>query len=1042
MTHMRRWGHIWFAAAFAVLCFVGVAWAPQWQAKTYSGTPLGLFVADGDTITTGVLEADTAKVDTIYGRRAHFLRAWIDTLDGDTIHFSRAEFDTLTGGGLVNLSHVHIDTLSSDSLTALVVYIDTLNGDTLWFTSAFLAHLYSAIAAIEQLEVEDSLSVPAGGVAALSRAKIDTVTMTGTAGAEVLFLSPLMTWGHDNALGQAYVYNDYINTVANYYGLSVANYKRAGATNAGDQQHGAYVTAHMAQDGGNIGQLYGLTMVANLDSGVVGNRDTLGQMTGLYGYTYLANGGLIGRAYGVRAVVDAEAAMDSLRGEMYGLHITVDDDADADSLVYMLYLNEGSNVDYGIYQDGTAPNYLWGMGLGDSLTVAGNIHAANIYGDTLFGYGGNLTGIAGGDTTGLRDEWRGDISDSLAGFTPGGAGDMMAADVRDSILAVYADTISVSVHDTADVLRGEWLVSISDSLAGFSGGMDAADVRDTVLAVYGDTIHVSVHDTADAVRAVIRDSMLAAAGAAGIWIDTTVHFGSIRSIWFDEPGNYIGLVSRYGTAAYTSIACAPESSLVFAANGSHLLCAKYATDGTLTKVDSVAIETHGVAWSTAKARLVTYGSTGRVARLYQVSTSAQMTLLDTVLIYATNAGTGIVESPVESGYFYIGVNQSTSNQFSQAIIGADTLRYAWLAPVNYIKYSIWSISNFYIVGGQHTTTALTVQTTTTTPTTVGSVDLDTVYSVTSSANHTLSSGRLKRIFATTMSASVAPALTDSLQLTGRPTCVLASPSGNFWVGESGLGLLAGSLSDQGAISITDTIADLDALPRISYYGSTMAWTGKFLFVATDGGLATVVATDDGVITYKIESLFNDTTLIQGPVTIDLDADPEVGTHDFTVTEGAAYSYIDAGDGSWTASSSRHLKDAEQPFASAVGDAILGLLDRLPIQRWRYKSAGNRGQHAGPMAEDWYPIARMVAPEAADSTQISQEHVTAALLLSVQALTRRNDSLATALDRSERRMAKLERAWGMRDSTGRGNRPARPGFVKPTPPEGPARLRGQ
>jgi hypothetical protein len=157
----------------------------------------------------------------------------------------------------------------------------------------------------------------------------------------------------------------------------------------------------------------------------------------------------------------------------------------------------------------------------------------------------------------------------------------------------------------------------------------------------------------------------------------------------------------------------------------------------------------------------------------------------------------------------------------------------------------------------------------------------------------------------------------------------------------------------------------------------------------------------------------------------------VVTDTMWVKKGATYTYIIPG-GDPVKSSTRKLKDSEQPFGSAVGDAILGLLDRMPIQRWRYKSQNNRGQHVGPMAEDWYAIARQMAPEAADSTQISQEHVTAALLLAVQSLSRRNDSLTVALAASERRMANLERAWGARESTG--TKPRRPRLDKP--PERP------
>jgi hypothetical protein len=59
---------------------------------------------------------------------------------------------------------------------------------------------------------------------------------------------------------------------------------------------------------------------------------------------------------------------------------------------------------------------------------------------------------------------------------------------------------------------------------------------------------------------------------------------------------------------------------------------------------------------------------------------------------------------------------------------------------------------------------------------------------------------------------------------------------------------------------------------------------------------------------------------------------------------------------------------------------------------------------------------------------TQGQFNAVLLARTQAVARQNDSLRVELGELSRRMAKLERAWGARDSTG--TKPRRPRLDKP------------
>ncbi len=73
------------------------------------------------------------------------------------------------------------------------------------------------------------------------------------------------------------------------------------------------------------------------------------------------NGGTIaGDIFGVKTLIDIASGVTSVGGNIYGHYIEVDDDDGTATTVYMIYLNEQTGIDWGIYQGGSAGNRLGG----------------------------------------------------------------------------------------------------------------------------------------------------------------------------------------------------------------------------------------------------------------------------------------------------------------------------------------------------------------------------------------------------------------------------------------------------------------------------------------------------------------------------------------------------------------------------------------------------------------------------------------------------------------------------------------------------------
>lgn len=161
-----------------------------------------------------------------------------------------------------------------------------------------------------------------------------------------------------------------INTTDSYYGFFNLHQKTAGVTGVNDDFWGISNYIEYNQSGGVIGNSYGMFNEIQMADGDIGDGSNSRNLRGLGHLAVMSGGKIYGNTAGTYVEID-QGAGNEITGSMYGHYITVDADGTVGSggeggAVYMIYLNEGSNIDYGIYQNGSAANLL-----GGSLTVTG-----------------------------------------------------------------------------------------------------------------------------------------------------------------------------------------------------------------------------------------------------------------------------------------------------------------------------------------------------------------------------------------------------------------------------------------------------------------------------------------------------------------------------------------------------------------------------------------------------------------------------------------------------------------------------------------------
>ena len=144
-----------------------------------------------------------------------------------------------------------------------------------------------------------------------------------------------------------------VDVATHYYGIYNRQYKTAGATGAHDF-FGFYNRTRMDQVGGTIRYLDGIVNELTFTAGTVDDLDVF--------YSEIdANGGTVDHdVYGGHIVVNVAAPV-TVTDDIFGLYIDVTTASAPGGNTYMLYLDEGVDIDYGIFQDGTAPNTFGGV---------------------------------------------------------------------------------------------------------------------------------------------------------------------------------------------------------------------------------------------------------------------------------------------------------------------------------------------------------------------------------------------------------------------------------------------------------------------------------------------------------------------------------------------------------------------------------------------------------------------------------------------------------------------------------------------------------
>lgn len=182
-----------------------------------------------------------------------------------------------------------------------------------------------------------------------------------------------------------YVYNNAVNTANDFYGIYNYHVKTAGATTYLNKFRGFHTEMELNQSGGETDHAMSLTSIFRHTLGTVGAVGNTRGAYVLYGLLDLNAGTITGDAIGLYANIDQEAAH-TISGNAYAGYLNADYDGTLTGTAYMLYINEGSNIDYGIYQNGTAPNVLGGnLTTTGTLTVSDNTDATTILGRCKIG---------------------------------------------------------------------------------------------------------------------------------------------------------------------------------------------------------------------------------------------------------------------------------------------------------------------------------------------------------------------------------------------------------------------------------------------------------------------------------------------------------------------------------------------------------------------------------------------------------------------------------------------------------------------------------
>lgn len=226
------------------------------------------------------------------------------------------------------------------------IFNDGDDGDTLKFSTALVGEIKMSLTELGVLNV---------GTLALTSASI-----TDSDGA--------IDFGNENlsTSGTVAMQNAAVNTIADFVGVTMDYRKTAGVTDVDDHFYAFSVLAELNQSGGVLGNMYGGLLTARIRDGQLGDASNAKAISGMVSLAELDGGKIYGVARGFSTFCTQDAT-NEITSHIQGIYIYVDADGTVGGNVYMLYLDEKSNVDYGIYQNGIAPNILGGnLGIGQS----------------------------------------------------------------------------------------------------------------------------------------------------------------------------------------------------------------------------------------------------------------------------------------------------------------------------------------------------------------------------------------------------------------------------------------------------------------------------------------------------------------------------------------------------------------------------------------------------------------------------------------------------------------------------------------------------
>jgi len=193
-------------------------------------------------------------------------------------------------------------------------------------------------------------------------------------------------------------YNQHGGVIGNLYGQNVEFSVTDGDVGSAASNKEAATLRQWLDIGSSGGKVYGDAYGIKSTNILRGDGGVTGDFHGMYNDTAMANDANVGGSvYGFKQYVDLGFTT-IIDGNAYGMYLDIDQDTAIAGTTYQIYSNEGSNIDYFLYQNGTAPSHFGGRIDGDGGAKLGDVDANYV---DVNGTDGQLTLV--GDAKVWRD---------------------------------------------------------------------------------------------------------------------------------------------------------------------------------------------------------------------------------------------------------------------------------------------------------------------------------------------------------------------------------------------------------------------------------------------------------------------------------------------------------------------------------------------------------------------------------------------------------------------------------------------------------------